>query len=855
MATATKPKQFDHQETQRRVRHPLQQIRATIRRYIFMEGLALTLLAAAILFWAGLAFDFGLFNIELDLIGAYGFDWILSLNDLDTSGLSSLAIRVVLLLLVIVVLLAVGFYKVGLRWFREFNDRAVALVLERRFGKELGDRLITAIELADPKLAKKYGYSQAMVEKTISDCVKILNKLPVSSVFNWRRLYTLWFLVGLSTLGMLLLTMIAISGGSYFTSNPVDPYVYSWRFFDTASIWTERNVLMMNSYWPRRAYLEVRGFQPSALDPNDMHVPLAAEERPNLSVTAYEWVIADKDRTKAPYGWRPLTWKDVSERNLVDADLLARVQIPRDFDAWQLDPEELEPNFATAVFGNNLHIRTSSEVAAYLAELRELGKVNDPNLEWEKRRAIKAVTDPKGAATLATWMDWTEWTMDKLAGQKEVADGPDNARLKLRFQVNGQDQYDALNAVFTQLAERASNPSMARTLRQLEKPSIAFGIFSSPEGGSVIPLEANGTQYKPLALRELKDSSAYRFRIRGDNYFTPSKTITLVAAPTPTLISIDKKEPAYIYHRLNQADQSPLKGVKHETLGMALPISGDTTTIEVPLGSDLTIHVEIDATNLDWGGLHFMKLPLAQAARILQPENEGLLITGVDAGFATDKFPNGRITTTEVKSAGNVTVNTSVGDLKEGDRVTVLGNSLAVANGTWKITEVTGNSFTFANPAATEMNASGKAGNWMSGGITVDDVLIAINDQKVPNDLEAFAKMISKLDTKAPVTFSVIRPAGKTFFGERTEGVMMPATARYQPRRLRPERATDFAKQQIIDPAFAPYQGAPPVIDADRRGFSLAMTNILRKHDFTVEFFDEDNIRGKRRFKILSVLD
>ena len=35
------------------------------------------------------------------------------------------------------------------RFLREFNERTLALVLERRFPKLLGDRLITAVELAD----------------------------------------------------------------------------------------------------------------------------------------------------------------------------------------------------------------------------------------------------------------------------------------------------------------------------------------------------------------------------------------------------------------------------------------------------------------------------------------------------------------------------------------------------------------------------------------------------------------------------------------------------------------------------------------------------------------------------------
>ena len=59
MATVTPPNKFNHEETQKRVRHPLQLVRKYIRRYIVLEGLALVLLCASLLFWLALA-GFGL---------------------------------------------------------------------------------------------------------------------------------------------------------------------------------------------------------------------------------------------------------------------------------------------------------------------------------------------------------------------------------------------------------------------------------------------------------------------------------------------------------------------------------------------------------------------------------------------------------------------------------------------------------------------------------------------------------------------------------------------------------------------------------------------------------------------------
>jgi len=52
-------------------------------------------------------------------------------------------------------LIALVAFKIFRRLFKEFSDASVALLLERRYPKELGDRLITAVELADPKLCRK----------------------------------------------------------------------------------------------------------------------------------------------------------------------------------------------------------------------------------------------------------------------------------------------------------------------------------------------------------------------------------------------------------------------------------------------------------------------------------------------------------------------------------------------------------------------------------------------------------------------------------------------------------------------------------------------------------------------------
>jgi hypothetical protein len=691
MATVTQPKSFNHEETQRNVKHPLQLVRSYIRRYIFLEGIALTLLCASLLFWLGLAFDFGMFKFEFEIIHIYGIDWVLEFNDIDSSGISSLGCRIIALTVIVVGLLALGFSKVVLRWLRDFNDRSVALVLERRFPKELGDRLITAVELADPKLSKKYGYSQAMVEKTILEAVEIIKTLPVASVFNWRRLAGLWFLVALSTFGLFLFTMAAFCVGSIFTEKSMlTPYGYAWRFYDVASIWTERNVLMMDSYWPRRAHVEITRFQPSKKVPSDMRVAKDDEDRPELTVRAFEWVIADR---KSPHGWRALRWQDLPK--FIDAGTLNAVVIQKDFPYWNLDVDELEPNLVAALFGADTYNKSSGEIRAAL-----------------QQPAIKKKVADRGAQnTLDTWLDWTEWTVDKLGQQRSnlaqrdpAIDQPAFAASTFGLMLSPMGAMQAaeglfpgrtdhrvesapVDKVFAKLEELAVSPAMSRTIRKLDVPArVEVNFRGELTGKPGMYDREEGNKYS-VPLKPLAGSVRFKFRARGENYFTPPKSITLVPAPTPAALSIDKEEPAYIYHRLFGPDQMPLQKVKHLTKGLALSMTGEANTISVPLGTKLVIHVK----------------------------------TKTDA----------------------------VG--KEAD----------------------------ANKA--------------------DDL----------NETE---------------------------------------------RKLRAENAVFDKSPMNPEPNADPFPGKIK-IDDDRYGFSLVMDNITRNHDFIVEFFDEDNIRGKRRFKVLRTLD
>ena len=173
----------------REILNPLDRLRGTIRRFVVFDGLLAAALFVLAWFWAGLALDYGFFRLT-------GFDWVQ-----DAPWVIRGFALVVSLLLVGTILVT----RIAIRMRTRFSYRSLALVLEKRFPKLLGQRLITAVELADVKKAVRYGYSAEMLHKTIDDARARVAEVPVGKVFNWKRLRSkLYVLVGVG-LGLTLL--------------------------------------------------------------------------------------------------------------------------------------------------------------------------------------------------------------------------------------------------------------------------------------------------------------------------------------------------------------------------------------------------------------------------------------------------------------------------------------------------------------------------------------------------------------------------------------------------------------------------------------------------------------------------
>ncbi|MFM7148502.1 MAG: hypothetical protein ACKO23_01540, partial [Gemmataceae bacterium] len=308
-----------------RIRHPLARLRKFIHGYVGLEGLGLSLLFLALWFWIGLLLDYGVFKLTL-------VDWVQTLP---------WGFRLGVLVVVLSALLALLITRVFFLLFKKFSDPAMALVLEKRFPDVLGDRLITAVEMSNPDEAAQWGYSPALVRETIHEAADRVDQVPVGNVFDWARLRRQAWRLLLLTLGLGLVSGAGFCAARAMNHEPQPVHGFS-DFAEVATIWTERNVLLQNTIWPRRAYLEVLPWErtrepgmqlgdaaadPASTTTENLRIPQNTTPPP-LRVRAWKYVLAD---SRAREGWRLLSWADLPSMS----GLAKEGKIPTLPEGWQ----------------------------------------------------------------------------------------------------------------------------------------------------------------------------------------------------------------------------------------------------------------------------------------------------------------------------------------------------------------------------------------------------------------------------------------------------------------------------------------------------------------------------------------
>ena len=141
----------------------LDRLRSRIRRYVLIEGLSAIVVVLCGLFWLTFSLDsihFQIRKLELPV-------WF-------RSGCS---------LVLICVLCAAVAVWILMRLLRGFRTRALALILEKRF-PQLGDRLITAVELTDPSDPRQRDLGGAMLARTVEEAAGQVSGFDLSDVFD-----------------------------------------------------------------------------------------------------------------------------------------------------------------------------------------------------------------------------------------------------------------------------------------------------------------------------------------------------------------------------------------------------------------------------------------------------------------------------------------------------------------------------------------------------------------------------------------------------------------------------------------------------------------------------------------------
>lgn len=189
----------------------LASLRARIRWYIWLEGLA------ASVAWLGAA-------CWLTLVA----DWFFEPSALVRAGL---------LLAVGAVLLVVVVEWIGKRAFRRLSDSTLAILLERRFG-QFRQSLLTAVQLRD-RSPQADGHSPLMLSRTTRLATEQAVDVDPRKVLNPRPL-RIWSLAALGLAGSFAVT------GLFFPA--------------MVSIWSKRVLLLSSDLWPRQTRLVVDGF-------------------------------------------------------------------------------------------------------------------------------------------------------------------------------------------------------------------------------------------------------------------------------------------------------------------------------------------------------------------------------------------------------------------------------------------------------------------------------------------------------------------------------------------------------------------------------------------------------------------
>jgi hypothetical protein len=166
----------------------LSQLKRRVRRYVLLEGLAIVVAVLGVGFWISFGAD------ELHF----------SMRKLELPRWLRIGFTVLLVGTVAMVFLT---WVIGRLW-HSFGRKLLALVVERRF-PQLGDRLITAIELQGSPQTASSPLATAMWRRTAGEAAETIRRVDLTQVFDPRPLRR-----AVTIAGVLLASVIAIGAAN-----------------------------------------------------------------------------------------------------------------------------------------------------------------------------------------------------------------------------------------------------------------------------------------------------------------------------------------------------------------------------------------------------------------------------------------------------------------------------------------------------------------------------------------------------------------------------------------------------------------------------------------------------------------
>jgi SepF-like predicted cell division protein (DUF552 family) len=379
---------------------------------------------------------------------------------------------------------------------------------------------------------------------------------------------------------------------------------------ETASLWFERNILLQNVIWPRRAHLELIDY------PEGQRVPRKSSPQP-LRVRAWKYVVAAPAQTE---GWRQLTWTDLKDNAWMAGDV---TELPPDWTAkGDLTVDQVELRLAsfapraTAPMGalaeneapleptGRWYVRLPNEKPIY----RPLGwsDLNAGNLGGLAIPAIPGDWDPKGriAAGMGAFVpNPLGGAALPLIGPKAVSLTVAEVEAKLKEAPEGAKGLEDIRRVFDRL-ERLSNIADAldrldvqatdrgnrRRLRKLSLPaSVTLRYWSVSRTNNVTFNPGADNEYT-ASFGEIEEDVT--FIVRGEDYSSAPRTITVVERPQLEKLESQEERPAYLYYRpgiSTAPNVEDIAGKRQVFAPLAVSIGGEQTTLEPVIGTSLTL--------------------------------------------------------------------------------------------------------------------------------------------------------------------------------------------------------------------------------------------------------------------------